>query len=240
MSKKTVILSFYNITMEYLMKNKWVKWSLITVGVLVILKIITSLFDSSGENDNKATISKENIIKDSVSEKENIDGVKIGLLKALIKEHSKGYDFSRHYTNKESLFSLVKSLNMKSVLVNESLKSENTEIKELATKGKKLLSDEQLKAFPEMREAFRKSLNKSLIKNGILVSLSGKDNKELTLMNNGFSDDKTVMEFQKSLQSSFKLLRFDKIIYQWGYGNNKHSYYEIKSEPDSKVINVNP
>ncbi len=121
-------------------------------------------------------------------------------------------------------------------LVKAAEKSEDVSVKKALNKYREASSKAQVKNFPKIREKQKEILRNIMWEHDIEVSISGKKKEILTFTGVMFAKNKNIKEFHQNIAESVRLSRVKEVHYKWTKYDDEHSYYEIKSPPDSELL----
>ncbi len=109
-------------------------------------------------------------------------------------------------------------------------------IKKLGKGLKDQIAKVQANEFPIMRKAYRKLLHDKLWVNNVETEISGSTNSIITFTGGTFANNKNKQDAQDALHDMLRLLRFKQSRYKWYEGDDRYTYYEMKTPKDGEVL----
>lgn len=133
-----------------------------------------------------------------------------------------------------SIKSEVESMNERAKMIQNGLDSYNTEIQNLAKAIRPKAIAYQLKAFPILRKAFAKGLNKQLWLEDAKTYVSGKDNIYINFVSLTFVRNRMIHEFHLEAYKMLTTLRFRQARYRY-YDDGEYIYYTVYEGKDADL-----
>jgi hypothetical protein len=109
-------------------------------------------------------------------------------------------------------------------------------VQNLAKELEKKISQLQVSEFPKLRKAFAEMIDKEMWEYNMDVVIGGTSNKSITFTAGMFANNANIKEIHGTLQEALTLFRFNRANYKWYKYDDEYTYFNIKSESDSKVM----
>lgn len=137
----------------------------------------------------------------------------------------------------------IRSLQMELILfaewgrmVKEGMASDNEEDQKAAEELKRKASQVQAKEFPKLRAEYIKIVDEKMWENDIDVVGSGAKKEIITLIGAIYAANKNKKSTQEDIQNMLNQFRFKQSRYKWFDGDDKWTYWDIKSPKDTEVV----
>ncbi|WP_090500132.1 hypothetical protein [Pedobacter terrae] len=154
-----------------------------------------------------------------------------------IKDVNRGDDISSvDLTSLKGINTALSIFKIYAQLVSDGNASSDKEILILAKQLKNKCIASQLKNFPKIRRAYYKLTKDQLWELDIDVTISGKSNSILIFTGGYFAANANIKQTQEALHGMLDSLRFKQTQYRWYKGQEEYTYYIIKSNSDSVLI----
>lgn len=128
----------------------------------------------------------------------------------------------------------IEDMNERAKMIQDGLNSDNIETQTIAKEVRSKAIAYQLKAFPILRKAFAKGLNKELWLEDAKAYVSGNDNIYINFVYWGFARNRTMHEFHLNAYKMLTTLRFRQARYRY-YDGGEYSYYTVYEGKDADL-----
>lgn len=115
-------------------------------------------------------------------------------------------------------------------------KSNNSELKKLASDLKEKVILLQIKSFPSMRKRYANALGKELWEKDIYVSLEGNNNTIINFTGGLYAANKNIQDSQELFNEILTKLRFKEVRYRWYKGAEEFTYYKLEVPKDNVLV----
>lgn len=151
---------------------------------------------------------------------------------------NKPFDNTSYRGNKDSLMLELVLFGAWAKMVNENKNNPDPGVRAMAQELEKKVSALQVKEFPLMRKAYGDVVAQGVWESNIDVRVFGTGNKTMELTAGIFANNKNVAQAHAALGDAFTLYRFNRVNYKWYKYDDEYNYYDIKSQPDSAVVEI--
>ncbi len=184
-------------------------------------------------SEPKSINGKKPLIKTQFDES---DILKVKISNA-IKDLNRGDDISNvDLTSLQGINTALSIFKIYAQLVRDGNLSSDKETLMLTRQLKNKCIASQLKNFPKIRRAYYKLTKDQLWELDIDVTISGKSNSILIFTGGYFAANANIKQTQEALHGMLASLRFKQTQYRWYKGQEEYTYYIIKSNSDSMLI----
>ena len=124
-------------------------------------------------------------------------------------------------------------------IVQEGKNHPDSGVKALANELERKTSQLQVNEFPKLRKAYADMIGKEMWEYNMDLAVGGTANKSITFTAGMFANNANIKQIQGTLQEALILFRFNRANYKWYKYDDEYTYFDIKSESDSKVMVIN-
>lgn len=153
-----------------------------------------------------------------------------------IRDVNNGDDISKvDLTSLQGINIALSIFKIYATIVNDGNASSDKDILKLTNQLKSKCTASQIKYFPKIRRAYYQLTKDKLWEHDIAVG--GNGNSILKFTGGYFAANANIKETQDALHEMLTTLRFKQTQYRWYKSQDEYTYYTIKSNSDSKLMN---